>query len=191
MSEKPLMSSEEIARALVRIAHEVIEKNRGARDIVLVGVRTRGVPLAQRLASIIRDFEGIVVPVGALDIGLHRDDVSYLESKPAVQSTDIPSDITDKQVILVDDVLYTGRSIRAAMDALVDLGRPRTIQLAVLVDRGHRELPIRADYVGRNIPSSRDEKIQVQVGEIDAIDRVTIVSLTNSQSPVGVRKKLP
>jgi len=122
MSEKPLMSSEEIARALVRIAHEVVEKNRGARDIVLVGVRTRGVPLAQRLAAIIRDFEGIVVPVGALDIGLHRDDVSYLESKPAVQSTDIPGDITDKQVVLVDDVLYTGRSIRAAMDALMDLG---------------------------------------------------------------------
>jgi pyrimidine operon attenuation protein/uracil phosphoribosyltransferase len=191
MSEKPLMSSEEIARALVRIAHEVVEKNRGARDIVLVGVRTRGVPLAQRLAAIIRDFEGIAVPVGALDIGLHRDDISYQESKPAVQSTDIPTDITDKQVILVDDVLYTGRSIRAAMDALVDLGRPRTIQLAVLVDRGHRELPIRADYVGRNIPSSRDEKIQVQVEEIDAIDRVTIVSLTNSQSLLGGRRRSP
>ena len=190
MSEKPLMSSEEIARALVRIAHEVVEKNRGARDIVLVGVRTRGVPLAQRLAGIIRDFEGIVVPVGALDIGLHRDDVSYLESKPAVQSTDIPGDITDKQVVLVDDVLYTGRSIRAAMDALMDLGRPKTIQLAVLVDRGHRELPIRADYVGRNIPSSRNEKIQVQVEEIDGIERVTIVSQTNNQLPIGGRKRL-
>ena len=148
-------------------------------------------PLAQRLAATIQDFEGVFVPVGALDIGLHRDDISFLESKPTVQSTDIPSDITDKQVILVDDVLYTGRSIRAAMDTLMDLGRPKSIQLAVLVDRGHRELPIRADYVGRNIPSSRDEKIQVQVGEIDATDRVTIVSLTNSQPLVGGRKKLP
>ena len=191
MSEKPLMTSEEIARALVRIAHEVVEKNKGAEDIVLVGVRTRGVPLAQRLAAIIQDFERVSIPVGALDIGLHRDDISFLESKPTVQSTDIPSDVTDKQVVLVDDVLYTGRSIRAAMDTLIDLGRPKSIQLAVLIDRGHRELTFRADYVGRNIPSSRDEKIQVQVEEIDAIDRVTIVSLTNSQSPVGVKKKLP
>jgi len=191
MSEKALMSSEEIARALVRVAHEVVEKNKGAADIVLVGVRTRGVPLAQRLAAAIRDFEGVLVPVGALDIGLHRDDISYLESKPAVQSTDIPSDITGKQIILVDDVLYTGRSVRAAMDTLIDLGRPKSIQLAVLVDRGHRELPIRADYVGRNIPSSRDEKVQVQVEEIDGIDRVTVVSLTNSQPLVGGRKKLP
>ena len=182
MSEKPLMTSEEIARALVRIAHEVVEKNRGAEDIVLVGVRTRGVPLAQRLAATIRDFEGVFVPVGALDIGLHRDDISFLESKPMVQSTDIPSDITDKQVVLVDDVLYTGRSIRAAMDTLIDLGRPKTIQLAVLIDRGHRELPIRADYVGRNIPSSRDEKIQVQVEEIDGVDRVTIKERQNVKS---------
>jgi len=190
MSEKPLMTSEEIARALVRIAHEVVEKNRGAEDIVLVGVRTRGVPLAQRLAATIRDFEGVLVPVGALDIGLHRDDVSYLKSKPTVQSTDIPSDITDKQVVLVDDVLYTGRSIRAAMDTLIDLGRPKTIQLAVLIDRGHRELPIRADYVGRNIPSSRDEKIQVQVEEIDGIDRVTIKERQNVKSKILPLAKL-
>jgi len=189
VSEKALMSSEEIARALVRVAHEVVEKNKGAVDIVLVGVRTRGVPLAQRLAAAIRDFEGVLVPVGALDIGLHRDDISYLESKPMVQSTDIPTDITGKQIILVDDVLYTGRSIRAAMDTLMDLGRPKSIQLAVLVDRGHRELPIRADYVGRNIPSSSGEKVQVQVEEIDGIDRVTIVNLANGQPFVGGRRR--
>ena len=189
MSEKVLMASADIARALVRVAHEIVERNKGARDIVLVGVRTRGVPLARRLAATIHDFEGVFVPVGALDIGLHRDDVSYLAAKPGVQRTDIPADITDKQVVLVDDVLYTGRSVRAAMDALVDLGRPKTIQLAVLVDRGHRELPIRADYVGRNIPSSRDEKIQVQVEEVDGVDKVAIVSLANGQPLVGGRKR--
>jgi len=168
------MTAEDIRRILARIAHEIIEKNRGARYLILVGMRTRGVPLAKRLAVLIRNLEGIKVPVGALDISLYRDDFSSLESKPVVQRTDIPTDITDKQVILIDDVLYTGRSIRAAMDALVDLGRPKSIQLAVVIDRGHRELPIRADYVGKNVPSSRSEEIQVCVEEIDGNDKVTI-----------------
>jgi len=174
MPKKVLMTAEDIRRILARIAHEIIEKNRGARYLILVGMRTRGVPLAKRLAVLIRNLEGIKVPVGALDISLYRDDFSSLESKPVVQRTDIPTDITDKQVILIDDVLYTGRSIRAAMDALVDLGRPKSIQLAVVIDRGHRELPIRADYVGKNVPSSRSEEIQVCVEEIDGNDKVTI-----------------
>lgn len=182
MSEKLLMASVDMRRALVRIAHEIVERNKGAKDIVLVGMWTRGVPLAQRLATAIQSYEGVSIPVGALDIGLYRDDISYLELKSATQNTDIPTDITDKQVILVDDVLYTGRSIRAAMDALVDLGRPKSVQLAVLIDRGHREFPIRADYVGKNIPSSRDEEIQVQLEESDGVDRVTIKENQNVKS---------
>jgi pyrimidine operon attenuation protein/uracil phosphoribosyltransferase len=182
MPEKLLMASEDMRRALARIAHEIVERNRGAADIVLVGMRTRGVPLAQRLANAIQSYEGVSIPVGALDIGLYRDDISYLGLKPVTENTDIPTDITDKQVILVDDVLYTGRSIRAAMDALVDLGRPKSVQLAVLIDRGHRELPIRADYVGKNIPSSRDEEIQVQLEETDGIDGVTIKENQNVKS---------
>lgn len=179
MPEKILLTSREIERALARIAHEIAEKNKGAEGVVLVGMRTRGVPLAKRIAEIIEGFEGIPIPVGALDIGLYRDDISPSELKPPNQShTDIPSSIADKQVILVDDVLYTGRSIRAAMDALMDLGRPRSIQLAVLIDRGHRELPIRADYVGKNIPSSQDEEIQVQLAEVDGVDKVVIVNLS-------------
>ena len=176
MPEKVLLASRDIERALARIAHEIVERNKGADSIVFVGMRTRGVPLAKRIAEIVEGFEGIPIPVGALDIGLYRDDISPSNLNLASQSTDIPTDITDKQIILVDDVLYTGRSIRAAMDALIDLGRPRSIQLAVLIDRGHRELPIRADYVGKNIPSSRDEEIQVLLEETDSIDRVTIVS---------------
>lgn len=176
MAERILLSSEDIRRALVRIAHEIIERNKGARDIVLVGMQTRGVPLAKRLANAIQEFEGFSVPTGSLDISLYRDDLSRLPLKPFVQPTDIPIDITDKHVVLVDDVFYTGRSIRAAMDAIMDLGRPKTIQLAVLVDRGHRELPIRADYVGKNIPTSRSEKIKVYVTEVDGEDKVTIVT---------------
>ena len=179
MHEKILLTSREIERALARIAHEIVEKNKGAEGVVLIGMRTRGVPLAKRIAEIIEGFEGIPIPLGALDIGLYRDDISPSELKPANQSrTDIPTGIADKQVILVDDVLYTGRSIRAAMDALMDLGRPKAIQLAVLIDRGHRELPIRADYVGKNIPSSQDEEIQVQLAEVDGVDKVVIVNLS-------------
>jgi pyrimidine operon attenuation protein/uracil phosphoribosyltransferase len=180
--EKILLTAREIGRALARIAHEIVEKNKGAEDVVLVGMRTRGLPLAKRIAEIIADFEGIPIPVGALDISLHRDDIPSSELKPANPSlTDIPISITNRRVILVDDVLYTGRSIRAAMDALMELGRPRTIQLAVLIDRGHRELPIRADYVGKNIPSSKDEEIQVQLQEVDGVDKVVIESLANKQ----------
>ena len=182
MPEKVLLTSEEIGRVLARISHEIVERNKGAEDVVLVGMRTRGVPLARRIAGIIEDFEGIPIPVGSLDISLHRDDISPSESKPANSSlTNIPISITDRRVVLVDDVLYTGRSIRAAMDALVELGRPKTIQLAVLIDRGHRELPIRADYVGKNIPSSRDEEIQVQLQEVDGVDNVVIESLAAKQ----------
>ena len=182
MPEKILLSSREIERALARIAHEIVEKNKGAEDVVLVGMRTRGVPLAKRIADIIGNFEGIPIPVGALDISLHRDDIAPSALESATHSlTDIPISIANWRVILVDDVLYTGRSIRAAMDALMDLGRPSTIQLAVLIDRGHRELPIRADYVGKNIPSSRDEEIQVQLQEVDGVDKVVIESLVHKQ----------
>jgi pyrimidine operon attenuation protein/uracil phosphoribosyltransferase len=182
MPEKILLTSREIGRALARIAHEIVEKNKGAEDIVLIGMRTRGVPLAKRIAEIIGSFEGTQIPVGTLDIGLYRDDISPSELKSTNHShTNIPTSITDRPVILVDDVLYTGRSIRAAMDALIDLGRPKAIQLAVLIDRGHRELPIRADYVGKNIPSSKDEEIQVQLKEVDGVDKVVIGSLSNVQ----------
>ena len=182
MPEKVLLISSDIKRALYRIAHEIIERNKGVEDIVLIGLWTRGVPLARRIADIIQHFEGVPVPVGALDIALYRDDISSLELRSTLRKTDISSDITDKHVVLVDDVLYTGRSIRAAMDALIDLGRPKSIQLAVLIDRGHRELPIRADYVGKNIPSSRDEEIQVQLEETDGVDEVTIKEKQNVKS---------
>lgn len=175
MPEKILMSQVDIERALTRIAHEIVERNQGAEHIVLVGMQTRGVPLAKRLSATIDSFEHTSIPVGSLDISLYRDDLSSLELKPVVHRTDIPTDITEKHVVLVDDVFYTGRSIRAAMDAIMDLGRPQTIQLAVLVDRGHRELPIRADYVGKNIPTSNYEEIKVNVVEIDEQDNVTLI----------------
>ena len=182
MPEKVLLTSREVGRALARIAHEIVEKNKGAEGIVLVGMRTRGVPLAKRIAEIIKSFERTSTPVGTLDIGLYRDDISPSELKSANHSyTNIPTNITDRRVILVDDVLYTGRSIRAAMDALMDMGRPSSIQLAVLIDRGHRELPIRADYVGKNIPSSTDEEIHVQLEEIDGVDEVVIGNLAKGQ----------
>ena len=182
MPEKVLLTSKEMGRALARIAHEIVERNKGAEDVLLVGMRTRGVPLAKRIAETIEGFEGTPIPVGTLDIGLYRDDISPSELSPANQNrTDIPISIANRRVILVDDVLYTGRSIRAAMDALMDMGRPSSIQLAVLIDRGHRELPIRADYVGKNIPSSQDEAIQVQLEEIDGVDGVIIESLANRQ----------
>ena len=171
---REILSSDEIRRALTRIAHEVLERNGGVQDIVLVGMHTRGVPLARRLAQWMKQFEGEEVSVGALDIGLYRDDVSG-GVRPIMRPTEIPVDIADQRVVLVDDVLFTGRSIRAAMDALIDLGRPKEIQLAVLVDRGHRELPIRADYVGKNVPTSLDEEVQVRVKEIDDADQVVLL----------------
>ena len=173
MSKKLLMSQEDIRRALTRIAHEILERNRGANDLVIVGMHTRGVPLAQRIVGRIREFEGEDLPVGALNIGLYRDDYPN-QDLSSDRVTNIPFVIEDKKVVLVDDVLFTGRSIRAAMDALMDLGRPRSIQLAILVDRGHRELPIRADYVGKNVPTSMDEHVEVQLAEIDAKDSVML-----------------
>ncbi|MFQ6122498.1 MAG: bifunctional pyr operon transcriptional regulator/uracil phosphoribosyltransferase PyrR [Dehalococcoidales bacterium] len=176
MAKKTIMSPEDIRRTLARIAHEIIERNKAIDQLILVGMRTRGVPLAKRLATNIENFEKTKIPVGALDFSLYRDDLSSLDLQPIVQRTDIPTTVDGKTIVLVDDVLYTGRSTRAAMDALTDLGRPQSIQLAVLVDRGHRELPIRADYVGKNMPSSRHEEIQVQLVETDGIDEVAIIS---------------
>ena len=174
MPDAVLMSADDMRRAIVRIAHEIVEQNRGCRDLMLVGMRTRGVPLAQRIAAAIREFEGEEVPVGALDIGLYRDDVPARGTRLQIKPSELPEDIADKRVVLVDDVLYTGRSIRAALDALIDYGRPQRIQLAVLVDRGHRELPIRADFVGKNIPTSRQDEVAVQLEETDGIDQVVV-----------------
>jgi pyrimidine operon attenuation protein/uracil phosphoribosyltransferase len=174
MPEDVLMSADDVRRAIVRIAHEIVEQNRGCQDLILVGMRTRGVPLAQRLSDAIRDFEGEAVPVGALDIGLYRDDLPARGTRIEIKPSDLPEDIAGKRVVLVDDVLYTGRSIRAALDALIDYGRPQRIQLAVLVDRGHRELPLRADFVGKNIPTSRGDDVLVQLEETDGIDQVLV-----------------
>ncbi len=182
MSEKVIMSAEDMRRALTRIAHEVIERNHGCDGLVLVGLYTRGVPLASRLAATIRGIEGADVPVGALDIGPYRDDLSYLQTPPSVRPNEIPGDIVGKCVVLVDDVIYTGRSIRAAMDALIDFGRPQHVQLAILVDRGHRELPIRPDYIGKNVPTSRNEEIEVRLLEVDGQDEVVIVSRSVAQT---------
>jgi pyrimidine operon attenuation protein / uracil phosphoribosyltransferase len=171
-----IMSAEDVRRALTRIAHEIIEHNRGVRNLVLVGMRTRGIPLARRLAERLDDFEGVQVPVGELDITLYRDDIGMRAIQPLVGSTAIPVDVSGKVIILVDDVLFTGRSVRAALDALIDYGRPKAIQLVVLVDRGHRELPIRPDYVGKNVPTSIDEDVAVRLRESDGRDSVEIVA---------------
>ena len=179
MPEKAqIMDETAMNRALSRIAHEIIEKNKGISNVALIGIQRRGVPLARRLAAKIRDFEGQDVLTGILDITLYRDDLSTLSEQPVVNGTDIPFDITGKVIVMVDDVLYTGRTARAAMDALIDLGRPKAIQFAVLIDRGHRELPIRADYVGKNVPTSKSEIVNVHVKEIDDDNRVTIVEHT-------------
>jgi pyrimidine operon attenuation protein / uracil phosphoribosyltransferase len=176
MSEKVIMTQEDIKRTLARIAHEIIERSKSLENLVLVGMYTRGVPLAKRLALNIQNYTETKVPVGALDIIPYRDDLPLHDNQPTVNRTEIPFNIVDKSVIVVDDVLYTGRSIRAAMDAIIDLGRPQSIQLIVLIDRGHRELPIRADYVGKNVPSARDEEIAVRLKETDGIDEVAIIS---------------
>lgn len=176
MKRHTVLSAEDIRRAIRRIAHEIVERNRGLDALVLVGMRTRGVPLARRLADALLEFEGRSVPVGALDIGLYRDDIPHLELRPRLQPTELPTNINGKRVVLVDDVLYTGRSIRAALDALIDFGRPASIQLAVLVDRGHRELPIRADYVGKNIPTSLNQEVQVLLEETDGHDEVIVLT---------------
>lgn len=169
-----LMSSEDMKRALKRMSHQILERNHGAGNLVFLGIRRRGVPLAERLSSNINVIEGVEVPVGELDITLYRDDLSLISEDPLVNSSSVPFDITGKTVVLVDDVIYTGRTARAALDATSALGRAARIQLAVLVDRGHRELPIRADYVGKNVPTSGNELIAVQVEEIDGTEGVKL-----------------
>ena len=165
-----------IRRALLRIAHEIVERNRGVGDIALVGIRRRGVPIAQRLARSLLEISGCEVPTGALDITLYRDDLMrhVVGPQPVLRRTEIPFSIDDRRILLVDDVLYTGRTTRAALDALIDFGRPRSIQLVVMVDRGHRELPIKADYVGKNVPTSARQSVQVKVLELDGVDEVVI-----------------
>jgi pyrimidine operon attenuation protein/uracil phosphoribosyltransferase len=168
-----VMSAEDIRRALTRISHEIVERNKGTDDLVLVGIRTRGAPLADRIASLIASFEGVDLPSGALDVTLYRDDVA-LRGPRSLEATTVPADVDGRVVVLVDDVLYTGRTIRAAFDAILDLGRPRAMRLAVLCDRGHRELPIRADHVGKNLPTASDEIVKVHLTEIDGDDAVMI-----------------
>ncbi|KRM87685.1 bifunctional pyr operon transcriptional regulator/uracil phosphoribosyltransferase PyrR [Liquorilactobacillus vini] len=176
---KEVVDSMAMKRALTRMTYEIIEKNKGIGDLVIVGIKTRGIYLAQRIAKRLQQLEGASVPVGELDISLYRDDRhdASLKNDPVVKSSQLDFDVTDKQVILVDDVLFTGRTVRAALDALMDQGRPKKINVAVLVDRGHRELPIKADFVGKNIPTSRQEEIQVSVEEIDGKDSIEIKNL--------------
>ncbi|OGF16404.1 MAG: bifunctional pyr operon transcriptional regulator/uracil phosphoribosyltransferase [Candidatus Eisenbacteria bacterium RBG_16_71_46] len=169
-----IVDADGLRRVITRIAHEIVERNKGVDDLVLIGIRRRGVPIAERIARKIQEFEGSAPVLGSLDITLYRDDLSTVAHQPVVGVTEIPVDINDKAVVLVDDVLYTGRTVRAAMDALIDFGRPRCIQLAVVIDRGHRELPIRADFVGKNVPTSRKEVIGVKLEEIDSVDSVVI-----------------
>ncbi|WP_291431813.1 bifunctional pyr operon transcriptional regulator/uracil phosphoribosyltransferase PyrR [Deinococcus sp.] len=169
-----ILTADEVRRALTRIAHEIIERNKGAENLALIGVHTRGIPLARRLAEKLSSLEGVDVPTGMLDITLYRDDLSEVAQQPIIRQTQVPFDLRDRRVILVDDVLYTGRTVRAALDALIDLGRPAGIQLAVLVDRGHRELPIRADYVGKNLPTASTEVVKVKLQETDDVDSVEL-----------------
>lgn len=173
MGAPPVLSAEDVGRALKRMAHEIVERNKGARDVVLMGIRSRGVPLAQRLAGNLEAVEGMPVPAGSLDVTLYRDDYARTGPLPLGQTV-FPADIDGRVVVLVDDVLYTGRTVRAAMDAVMDYGRPTAIQLAVLVDRGHRELPIRADYVGKNLPTSDAQDVRVHLSETDGADEVTV-----------------
>ena len=172
-----VMDGENIRRALYRLSHEITERNKGVADLVIIGIRTRGVPLAQRLAKLIGEHEKTAVPVGTLDITFYRDDLTLISPQPILHRTDVPFDINGLKVVLVDDVLYTGRTVRAALDALMDLGRPSMIQLAVLIDRGHRELPIRADYIGKNVPTSKREVIQVKLEEVDGEEKVLILEV--------------
>ena len=176
MPERQIMNQEDVRRALTRVAHEILEHNRGAEELVIVGIHTRGVHIARRIAANLAEFEGIEVPVATLDVSLYRDDNrARSQSQTKLQPTDIPMGIQGMRVVLVDDVLYTGRTIRAAMDALVDFGRPQQIQLAILLDRGHRELPIRADYVGQNLPTAFNERVKVRLMETDGADEVALI----------------
>jgi len=172
---RPVMDARAIQRALVRVAHEVLERNKGTQDLALVGIRSRGEYLAQRIRSAIQEIEGGgLLPCGVVDITLYRDDLDRGLQNPVVKGTDIPFAVEGRRILLIDDVLFTGRTIRAAMDALIDFGRPQSVQLCVLVDRGHRELPIKADYVGKNLPTARHEQVQVRLAEVDGIDEVVI-----------------
>ncbi|PNY81701.1 bifunctional pyr operon transcriptional regulator/uracil phosphoribosyltransferase PyrR [Deinococcus koreensis] len=172
-----ILSADEIRRGLTRIAHEIVERNKGAHDLAIIGVHTRGIPIAARLAAKLSELEGVEIPTGMLDITLYRDDLSEVAHQPIIRETHVPFDIARRRVILVDDVLYTGRTVRAALDALIDLGRPLGIQLAVLIDRGHRELPIRADYVGKNLPTAKSEVVKVKLQETDGVDIVELWDL--------------
>ena len=183
------MDADEIRRAVTRIAHEIVERNRGAERVGLVGVLMRGAPLAARLADIIEQIEGIRPPVGSVDVALYRDD--YPTRRPVVRPSDIPYDITGRHIVLVDEVLFTGRTVRAAIDALIDLGRPASVQLAVLLDRGHRELPIRPDFVGKNVPTSRTEHVSVRLQELDGEDTVIISSTPDSSTPESRTSSAP
>ena len=170
-----ILDKEGIRRALVRIAHEIIERNKGTENVALIGIQRRGVPLAGRLCGYIEEIEGKTVPVGVLDITLYRDDLTTLSHQPLLRQTNVPFPVKDKKIVLIDDVIYTGRTVRAALDAIIDLGRPRIIQLAALIDRGHRELPVRADYVGKNVPTSGREVVAVRLQETDNEERVLIL----------------
>jgi len=183
VSERVLMTSEDLRRAIVRIAHEILEAHKGTRDLVLLGMHTRGVPLARRFAQMIGEIEGVDVPVGALDIGLYRDDLSTRGASVQLAPGELPQDVNGCRLVLVDDVLFTGRSVRAALDAIIDIGRPQRIQLAVLIDRGHREVPIRPDYVGKNVPTARGDDIRVRLEETDGRDEVTVMSQDFAQDP--------
>jgi len=174
IEKRELLNSQSVERAITRITHEILEKNKGALNLALIGIRTRGIHLAKRIALKIEDIEKVKVPIGVIDITLYRDDIGISEDHPRLQKTEIPFSITDKTIVLIDDVLFTGRTIRAALDAIIDLGRPRFVRLAVLIDRGNRELPIQANFVGRELPTTREEKIQVQLLETDGIDRVVL-----------------
>ena len=169
-----IMDEQGMRRAITRISHEILENNKGVNDLVLIGIQRRGVPLARQIAAKIKEVENVEVPVGILDITLYRDDLSMLAEHPVINGTEINFSITGKKIVLVDDVLYTGRTVRAAIDAIMDLGRPQMIQLAILIDRGHRELPIRADYVGKNVPTSKEEVVHVKVAAIDKVNEVVI-----------------
>jgi len=185
MSGRQIMTADEIRRAIVRISHELVERHAGTEGLLLVGIQRRGVPLAERLAVAVAEHEGVALPVGALDITFYRDDLSLIAQHPVVKGTRLPVDPNGRTVVLVDDVIYTGRTVRAAMDALADFGRPRAIRLAVLVDRGHRELPIRADHVGKNVPTSSDEVVRVSLVEVDGEDAVRIERLDRPSRAVG------
>jgi len=184
--ERKILDSDGVKRAMTRIAHEVVERNKGVESVVLVGIRKGGEPMARRLAQLLTEIEGWPVPRGFMDVTMYRDDIFHQKTHPKVHKTEIDFDIEGKVVVLVDDVLFTGRTIRAAMDALMDFGRPRSIQLAVLVDRGHRELPIRADFVGRNLPTARGDRVKVKFGEGAEEDQVVLIEAEeNAAEPAG------